>query len=69
MTRKYLFGPVTRDFAEQNLAPARQSGDCLAFNEAGDLDVTVRATNPWVLKGFAQGALGSLNGSFTNREG
>ena len=46
MTRKYLFGPVTRDFAEQNLAPARQSGDCLAFNEAGDLDVTVRATNP-----------------------
>jgi GT2 family glycosyltransferase/Tfp pilus assembly protein PilF len=47
MTRKYLFGPVTRDFAEQNLAPARQSGDCLAFNDTDDLELSIRATDNW----------------------
>ena len=47
MHLRYLFGPVGRRFAEQNLSRARQSGHCLAFNAEGDLDLTVRSDDTW----------------------
>ena len=47
MPLRCLFGPVTAAFAEQHLQNARQSGQCLAFNATGDLDVTIRASDSW----------------------
>ena len=47
MTRHYLFGPVTAAFADQNLRAARQSGHGLAFNDSGDLNLTIRPTDNW----------------------
>jgi tetratricopeptide (TPR) repeat protein len=41
MTLRYLFGPVTAAFADQNLHLARRSGECRTFNHTGDTDLTV----------------------------
>src|SRR5437867_349029 len=45
--RRYLFGPVTKQFAEENFDRVRQAGDCLAFNAAGDMDFTIASTDTW----------------------
>jgi GT2 family glycosyltransferase/tetratricopeptide (TPR) repeat protein len=47
MSRRYLFGPVTAAFADQNLHTPRLAGDCLAFNHAGDADLVVRPGDSW----------------------
>jgi tetratricopeptide (TPR) repeat protein len=47
MPRRYLFGPVSAAFAEQKLHAARREGDCLAFNAAGDTDLTVGPQDTW----------------------
>ena len=36
MPLRYLFGPVTASFADQNLGPQRAAGSCLAFNAEGE---------------------------------
>jgi hypothetical protein len=46
MSLKYLFGPVSATFAEQNLKRQRDGGACLAFNADGDTDLTVRPATP-----------------------
>ena len=35
MTHRYLVGPVTADFADQNLHRQREAGECLVFGHAG----------------------------------
>lgn len=47
MTRRYLFGPVTPEYAEQHLQSARQSGACVAFNAAGNLDQRITSEDNW----------------------
>jgi len=47
MPRCYLFGPVTADFAHQNLRGPRQAGDCLAFNAEGNVDLTISPADRW----------------------
>jgi glycosyltransferase involved in cell wall biosynthesis/Flp pilus assembly protein TadD len=42
-----LFGPVTAAFAAEYLSELRRSGDCLAFNTEGDVDVTVCSEATW----------------------
>jgi glycosyltransferase involved in cell wall biosynthesis/Tfp pilus assembly protein PilF len=44
---RYLVGPVTRTFAEQNLQRFRQEGVCLAFNSDGDVDLTIKPGDRW----------------------
>lgn len=44
---RYLFGPVSRQFAEDNLQPQRQAGYCLAFDDSGDNDLTISPTDSW----------------------
>jgi tetratricopeptide (TPR) repeat protein len=44
---RYLFGPVAAAFAEQHLQSARVRGDCLAFNAAGDTDLTIGLADSW----------------------
>jgi GT2 family glycosyltransferase/predicted Zn-dependent protease len=55
--RRYLFGPVTPAFADQNLRTQRQSGQCLAFGAAGTTDVAIRVEQTWeqVLAGLPDG--------------
>src|SRR5262249_55605571 len=48
MARRYLFGPVTAAFADQNLHEARQRGDCLAFAVDGGADLTIGPQDPWL---------------------
>jgi GT2 family glycosyltransferase/tetratricopeptide (TPR) repeat protein len=45
--RRYLFGPVTRSFAEQNLECARATGNCLAFGLAEGLDLSIGVGDSW----------------------
>jgi glycosyltransferase involved in cell wall biosynthesis/tetratricopeptide (TPR) repeat protein len=47
MSLRYLFGPVSRTFADQNLHAARQSGDCLAFDSAGETDLAIGPADTW----------------------
>jgi GT2 family glycosyltransferase/predicted Zn-dependent protease len=47
MPRRYLFGPVTADFAGQNLYAMRQAGACRAFNHRTDTDLPVTAGETW----------------------
>jgi hypothetical protein len=47
MPLRYLFGPISRTFAEQNLHGPRQAGTCLAFNAEGDTDLAVRPGDAW----------------------
>jgi GT2 family glycosyltransferase/Tfp pilus assembly protein PilF len=48
MSRRYLFGPVPRVFAEQKLHEPRQAGLCRTFHaEEGEGDVLVRPEDTW----------------------
>jgi GT2 family glycosyltransferase/predicted Zn-dependent protease len=47
MARRYLFGPVTADFAEQYLSSARRAGECLAFSGDGSTDLSIGAGDTW----------------------
>jgi hypothetical protein len=47
MSLRYLFGPVTAAFADENLRPQRQAGVCLAFNADGDADLTIKPADTW----------------------
>ena len=47
MPLRYLFGPVTAHFADQNLREARASGACLTFNDVGDTDLRVGPGDRW----------------------
>src|SRR5437868_5336515 len=49
MPLRYLFGPVTAEFAEQHLHDPRRSGDCLAFGYGGSLHPAVQGERlPWL---------------------
>ena len=48
MRRRYLFGPVSAAFADQNLRRERDDRWCLAFNADGDADLTVRPGDAWL---------------------
>jgi hypothetical protein len=54
MTLRYLFGPVTGAFADQNLDLVRRSGDCLAFGYGPGVDLPSGLGDPW------EGVLGRL---------
>jgi len=47
MARRYLFGPATVAFANQNLSQQRQAGECLVFNSTGEAGLTIRSTDDW----------------------
>jgi GT2 family glycosyltransferase/predicted Zn-dependent protease len=47
VARRYLFGPVTPEFAEQNLANERRAGRCLAFGAVAGLDLAVGDDATW----------------------
>jgi RNA polymerase sigma factor (sigma-70 family) len=47
MSRRYLFGPVSASFADQNLRGPRQEGNCLAFGTAEGPDLTVGPNETW----------------------
>jgi GT2 family glycosyltransferase/tetratricopeptide (TPR) repeat protein len=47
MSLRYLFGPVTPDFAGQYLDGPRRAGDCLAFDAAGATDLAVAPADTW----------------------
>jgi hypothetical protein len=43
---RYLFGPVSNEFATDNLAAARADGSCLAFDFGPGADLAVSAEDP-----------------------
>src|SRR5258707_2342137 len=47
MSRRYLFGPVTASFSEENLAGLRQSGTCLSFGPPGRADFVIGHADNW----------------------
>jgi len=47
MTRRYLFGPVTADFARENLEVHRESGHCLCFDAEGKTDLRIGPDDDW----------------------
>jgi hypothetical protein len=47
MPLRFLFGPVSTSFANQNLHGPRQAGNCLAFNAEGDADLAIRPGDTW----------------------
>src|SRR5262249_52164385 len=47
MHRRYLFGPVNADFADQKLRAQRQTGHCLVFNHEGTGDLTIQPSESW----------------------
>jgi GT2 family glycosyltransferase/predicted Zn-dependent protease len=44
---RYLFGPVSLTFAEQNLARQRRAGACLAFDAEGRTDLAIGPDDTW----------------------
>ena len=44
---RYLFGPVTARYSEECLQLFRQIGECLAFNETGDVDLRLLPGDTW----------------------
>src|SRR5438132_2156957 len=44
---RYLFGPVTAAFAEDNLSRPRQAGSCLTFDAAAGADLTFGPAENW----------------------
>jgi GT2 family glycosyltransferase/tetratricopeptide (TPR) repeat protein len=44
---RYLFGPVTGAFADQNLRGPRQAGACLAFGHSEGTDLTIVPGDAW----------------------
>src|SRR5712692_8549763 len=49
MSRRYLFGPVTGRFVEQNLYRACQAGACVAFQSGDDVQQAVETVDFVVL--------------------
>lgn len=47
MPLRYLFGPVSRIFAEQNLARQRREGQCLTFDLEGSADIVIHPGDNW----------------------
>src|SRR5436190_10046630 len=47
MAMRYLFGPVTARYSEECLQLFRQIGECLAFNETGDVDLRLLPGDTW----------------------
>jgi GT2 family glycosyltransferase/Tfp pilus assembly protein PilF len=47
MQRRYLFGPVDRNFADRTLARLRETGECLAFNADGNVDLQITSDDTW----------------------
>jgi glycosyltransferase involved in cell wall biosynthesis/Flp pilus assembly protein TadD len=47
MGRRYLFGPVTAHFADQNLRRQRERGDCLTFDQAGAGGLAIGPNDSW----------------------
>jgi tetratricopeptide (TPR) repeat protein len=47
MRLRYLFGPVTARFADQNLRRQRQSGSCRTFDARGTSDTAIGPTDSW----------------------
>jgi GT2 family glycosyltransferase/tetratricopeptide (TPR) repeat protein len=47
MSRRYLFGPISAHFATDNLSEPRATGQCLAFNAEGTLDLRINPTDRW----------------------
>src|SRR5260370_28736780 len=45
--RRYLFGPVSKTFADQNLHRQRQAGECLAFDPDGTTDLAIGSEDTW----------------------
>ncbi len=45
--RRYLFGPVSKTFADQNLHRQRQAGECLAFDPDGTTDLAIGPEDTW----------------------
>lgn len=44
---RYLFGPVRREYAEQNLFEERQAGRCLCFGDEAGLDLQIGPQERW----------------------
>ncbi len=44
---RYLFGPVSKQFAEQNLSQKHQAGNCLVFDVASDADLILSPRDTW----------------------
>src|SRR5262245_11050900 len=47
MLRRYLFGPVSAEFADDHLHGPRQAGHCLAFDDAGSTDLAIGWEDSW----------------------
>ena len=47
MPRRFLFGPVSAAFADQNLARHRESRQCLTFGPDGNPDLAVHPGDTW----------------------
>jgi GT2 family glycosyltransferase/Flp pilus assembly protein TadD len=47
MARRYLFGPVSAEFAAENLDRHRAAGWCRAFGPSGALDLVIGDTDSW----------------------
>lgn len=47
MTPRFLFGPVSADYAREHLQPFREAGACLAFGSEPGLDVAADPHEPW----------------------
>jgi GT2 family glycosyltransferase/predicted Zn-dependent protease len=47
MTVRYLFGPVSSEYADQHLSGPRQDGRCLAFGYHGEADLTIGPGDSW----------------------
>ncbi len=47
MAGRYLFGPISGSFAEQNLFRQRQAGSCLAFGSEATPDLAVEPGESW----------------------
>ncbi len=57
MPLRYLFGPVSGAYADQNLHEQRRSGLCLAFGPDGSADLTIRPGDSWqsIVEAFPDG--------------
>jgi hypothetical protein len=47
MALRYLFGPVSVTFGEQQLLRQRRVGECLIFDESGSADVIIGENDSW----------------------
>ena len=51
MGLRYLFGPVSASFGEQQLLRQRRAGECLIFDESGTADVMIGEDDSWDVVG------------------